>query len=160
MQSVRSKKILGIDPGYGRLGWAVVEYNGKKDILIEAGCFETDSKLTHKERLGLIGQHVKNILKKHEPEALAIEKLFFYSNQKTALAVSEVRGLVTYLAGSRAVHEFTPAQVKQSVCGYGKADKKQIQKMIMLLLGLKEPPKPDDTADAIAVAFCGLRINY
>lgn len=152
----KPKKILGIDPGYGRLGWAVLELNNGKDILIEAGCFETPAKLPHNERLGLIGKHIEELFKKYNPEALALEKLFFYSNQKTALAVSEVRGLVTYLAGDRKVHEFTPAQVKQSVCGYGKADKRQVQKMIMLLLGLKEPPKPDDTADAIAVALCGM----
>ena len=150
------KKVLGIDPGYGRLGWAIVEGEGQKDFLVDAGCFETSAKLPHKERLGLIGKHIEELFKKHNPQALALEKLFFYSNQKTALAVSEVRGLVTYLAGNRKVHEFTPAQVKQSVCGYGKADKRQVQKMIMLLLGLKEPPKPDDTADAIAVALCGL----
>lgn len=152
------KKILGIDPGYGRLGWAVLELRNGKDVLIDAGCFETLATLEHKDRLGLIGGHIEEIFGRHNPEALAIEKLFFYSNQKTALAVSEVRGLVTYLAGNRKVYEFTPAQVKQSVCGYGKADKKQVQKMVMLLLGLKEPPKPDDTADAIAIALCGLRI--
>ncbi|PIR70173.1 MAG: crossover junction endodeoxyribonuclease RuvC [Candidatus Niyogibacteria bacterium CG10_big_fil_rev_8_21_14_0_10_42_19] len=151
-----NKKILGFDPGYGRLGWAVLERSGNKDVLIDAGCFETSAKISYPERLVLIGEHVKKLLNKHSPDALAMEKLFFHTNQKTAMNVAEVRGVIIFFAGSRPVYEFTPTQVKSSVCGYGKADKKQVQKMITILLGLKETPQPDDKADAIAVALSGL----
>lgn len=152
-----SKKILGIDPGYGRCGWAIVEKKDGKEILIDAGCFETDSKTSHQERIMAVGSHLQSLIAKHKPTGVALEKVFFYTNQKTALKIAEIRGMILHLAGSLPVYEFTPAQIKQAVCGYGKADKKQVQKMIMLLLKLKETPQPDDKADAIAVAIAGMQ---
>ncbi|MDP2676896.1 MAG: crossover junction endodeoxyribonuclease RuvC [bacterium] len=151
-----TKKVLGIDPGYGRLGWAIVASEHGKDVLIDAGCFETSVNTPYQERLQLIGAHVKDLFQAHTPDLLAIEKLFFYSNQKTAMNVAEVRGMILHIAGATPTKEFTPAQIKQAICGYGKADKKQMQHMTKLLLQLKETPSPDDKADAIAVALTGM----
>ena len=150
------KKVLGIDPGYARCGWAIVEHLNGKDALVEAGCFQTDSKMPYQKRINAVGDHIKNILDVHKPDALALEKLFFSTNQKTAMHIAEVRGMIMNIAGTRPIQEFTPPQIKLAICGYGKADKKQVQKMTMLLLGLKEIPTPDDKADAIAVALAGL----
>ncbi|MBI4114699.1 MAG: crossover junction endodeoxyribonuclease RuvC, partial [Candidatus Niyogibacteria bacterium] len=152
----KPKKVLGIDPGYARCGWAVVEHINGKDVLAEAGCFETDSTKSYQERINAVGAHIKNVLDTHKPDALALEKLFFATNQKTAMRIAEVRGMIMHIAGTRPIQEFTPPQIKLAVCGYGKADKKQVQKMTMLLLGLKEIPTPDDKADAIAVALAGV----
>lgn len=151
-----SKKVLGIDPGYARCGWAILEQQNNKNVLIDAGCFETDSKMPYQERMNAVGNHIKNLLRAHKPDSLALEKLFFATNQKTAMHIAEVRGMIMNLAGTCPIQEFTPPQIKLAICGYGKADKKQVQKMTMLLLGLKEIPTPDDKADAIAVAIAGI----
>lgn len=151
-----SKKVLGIDPGYGRLGWAIITHKNGKDILVDAGCLETSAKTPYQERIQTIGNHIQRLFALHKPDMLALEKLFFYSNQKTAMNVAEVRGMILHIAGLTPTKEFTPAQIKQAVCGYGKADKKQMQKMTMLLLGLSDIPRPDDKADAIAVALTGI----
>lgn len=150
------KKVLGIDPGYGRLGWAILAHENGKDVLLDAGCFETSSKTEYQERIQEIGAHIQSLFVLHRPDLLALEKLFFYSNQKTAMHVAEVRGMILHIAGRTLTKEFTPAQIKQAVCGYGKADKKQMQQMTKLLLGLQEIPTPDDKADAIAAAITGM----
>lgn len=151
-----SKKVLGIDPGYARCGWAIVEQRNGKDALMDAGCFETDSKTPYQARIRAVGAHISSLLQKYSPDSLALERLFFSTNQKTAMHIAEVRGMIMNLAGTCPVQEFTPPQIKLAICGYGKADKKQVQKMAMLLLGLKEIPAPDDKADAIAVALTGI----
>ncbi|MBI2628307.1 MAG: crossover junction endodeoxyribonuclease RuvC [Candidatus Niyogibacteria bacterium] len=148
-------KILGIDPGFGRMGWAVVSRKKNDYLAEEMGCFETTSKTPHPERIRRIGEGIEKIISKHRPEAMAIEKLFFTTNQKTALQVAEARGIAIYLASiaKMPVLEYTPLEIKVAVCGYGKADKKQIQNMIKILLKLKAAPEHDDATDALATAL-------
>ena len=159
-------KIISIDPGYERLGIAILEKVGKnkpfdkaqdKEVLVFSECFKTSSKLPHHERLALIGNRIKEVIKKYKPEQLATEKLFFSGNQKTAMLVAEARGVILYTGSSSGLHifEYTPNEVKQAVSTHGTASKKEVQKMIVMLLGLVEVPGPDDVADALAVALCG-----
>ncbi len=155
--------VLGIDPGLAATGYGFVK---KTDELLQAvdyGCISTRASLPLPERLlGIFGD-VNALLEKYLPEALSIEQLFFCANTRTALQVGQARGVVL-LAAARAgcpVYEYTPLQVKLSVAGYGKADKKQVQQMVRLILGLEEMPKPDDTADALAIAISHLQtINW
>ncbi|MEK7139046.1 MAG: crossover junction endodeoxyribonuclease RuvC [Patescibacteria group bacterium] len=145
---------LGIDPGTTRIGYGVVNQSGNHLSCIDYGIFKTSNdKLTgfkdaEKELEKLIG--------KHKPDQAGIEKLFFFKNQKTVMSVSEMRGvlLLTFARHGIPVQEFTPLQVKQNVSTYGRAEKGQMQRIIQLLLGLKEPVKPDDAADALAIAIC------
>lgn len=143
-----AKKILGIDPGYGRLGWAVIKGNG----LLEAGCLETSKDQPHEKRLKIIGRGLEDIIKKHKPDALAIEKLFINTNQKTATKVAETRGVILYMARDLPIYEFSPPEVKLAICGYGRADKKQVAKMARLIFKTDKSLK-DDALDAIAIAF-------
>lgn len=143
-----NKKILGIDPGYGRLGYAVLERSG----LIEAGCFETSKDLPHEERLGAACDGFKKLLKKHRPEVLAIEKLFLNTNHKTAMRVAEVRGAILSLARGLQIKEFSPPEVKLAVCGYGRADKNQVSRMVKIIFKTDDSLN-DDALDAIAIAF-------
>lgn len=155
-------KILGIDPGFGRMGWAIAEKIGKKEKLIEAGCVQTKAGQKHETRLLQLGQTLEAIIKKHKPAALAVEKLYFAKNQKTALAVAEARGVILYLAGlyRLEVFEFSPSEIKMGLTGYGRADKNQIKKILKLILGTNDLPKLDDTTDAIAIALIGLSRAY
>ena len=148
-------KILGIDPGFGRMGWAIVRRDKNDYFMEEMGCIETKSKTPYQERIRQIGEEIKKIIAKHRPETMAIEKLFFTTNQKTAFQVAEARGVAVYLAADAKmpVLEYTPLEVKTAVCGYGRADKKQIQNMVKILLKLKTAPKQDDATDALAVAL-------
>jgi len=149
--------ILGIDPGFGRTGWGVLQDEQGQLKMIAYGCIETAKEKEFSQRLEILYKEVKQIIKKFKPNALAVEELFFCKNITTAIKVSHARGVIL-LAGKQAkisVYEFTPLQVKQAVSGYGKADKQQVQQMVKTLLGLKEIPKPDDAADALAVAICG-----
>ncbi len=143
-----SKKILGIDPGYGRMGYAVLD-SGK---LIEAGCFETSKETPYEERLRSAAGHFKKLMDAHQPDVLALEKLFINTNQKTATRVAEIRGILLYLAGNALLYEFTPPEIKLAVCGYGRADKKQVAKMVKLLFKTDDSLN-DDALDAIAIAF-------
>jgi len=148
--------ILGIDPGTAITGFGVIEVAGQTLRLIRYGCITTPAGVAHAQRLLFIYTELKKIIVAHKPDAVAVEKLFFYSNAKTASAVSEARGVVS-LAVAQAklpLYEFTPLQVKQAVSAYGRADKKQVQRMVMMILKLKEIPKPDDAADALSVAIC------
>lgn len=147
--------ILGIDPGFARMGYAVLE-SKKKDVrVINCGCFETASKLDYGKRLVLIADKVKGLISKHRPTALAIEKVFFAKNQKTALQIAEVRGILLYLAACSKIPacEYTPLEVKMALCGYGKATKEQVQKMLKTLLKLASLPKSDDASDALAIGL-------
>ena len=148
--------ILGIDPGYAIVGYGVLEYDGNKFKVLEYGSIETKAGTDFNIRLLKIHRGMEELIKLYSPDAVAVEELFFNTNTKTAIKVAEARGVIL-LSGaisSADVFEYTPLQVKQAVCGYGRADKNQIQQMIKLLLNLEKVPKPDDTADALAVAIC------
>ena len=149
-------KILAIDPGYERMGVAIIEKLPKeKDTLVYSGCFKTSAKLPFHERLILLGKEVERVTKKYKPRALAIEKLYFETNKKTAMGVSEARGVIIY-AGTHLgldLYEYTPPQIKVAVTGYGKADKKMVMDMVPKLIHIKEKIKSDDELDAIAIGL-------
>ena len=158
-------RILGIDPGFERLGIAVLEKphyakasRDGKDHVIFSECLKTSSKLPFAERLNLIGQEVREIIKKYKPEALAIETLFLNTNQKTVMHVAEARGVCVYEAAQAGmkIFEATPLQIKIATTGYGRADKTQVTKMVKILVNLNEEKKLDDELDAIAIALTGL----
>lgn len=148
--------ILGIDPGLAIVGYGVIEYVGNKYKVLDYGAITTDSNLDFPERLKRIYDEMSALIEKYKPEDLAMEELFFNKNVKTALKVGQARGVQILCAKNKEldIYEYTPLQVKQAVVGYGRADKSQVQKMVKVLLNLKEIPKPDDVADALAVAIC------
>lgn len=148
-------KVLGIDPGVGRVGWGIVTHEKGIDSLVEFGCFETTVNSQLPERLQKIYCFLQKLIKKYKPDSLAVESLFFATNAKTAFDVGAARGVIL-LAGEEAklpIFQYTPLQVKSSLTGYGKAEKKQIQFMVTKILHLKDIPKPDDAADAVAIAL-------
>jgi len=149
--------ILGIDPGFERLGIAILEKNKgeKKEKIIFSECFKTSSKLDFSERLHLIGERVKKIIKKYMPEILAIETLFLNTNQKTVMHVAEVRGVIIYEAMNAGlkVFEASPPQIKIATTGYGRANKEQMMKMVKILLAINNSTKSDDELDAVAIAL-------
>lgn len=148
-------KILGIDPGVAIVGLGLIESAKLGLKLIDYTCITTRAKTPHPERLAQIAANLKKIINKHKPDALAVEQLFFCKNVKTALKVGEARGVIlaTAIQAALPIYEYTPLQVKQALTGYGRADKNQIQHMVKVILNLKAVPKPDDAADAIAVAI-------
>ncbi len=148
--------IIGIDPGYAIVGVGVVEHIGNKFRTIDYGAITTPAGMPTTERLNKIFHEMVAYIEKYKPDAVAIEELFFNSNQKTAITVAQARGALLVAATSSGVpvYEYTPLQVKQSVTGYGRADKSQIQQMVKMMLGLTKIPKPDDAADALAIAIC------
>lgn len=148
-------RILGVDPGTGILGFGVIDYDGRTAQLVDAGVIRTPVHQPLPERLVTIYDELGEIFETHKPQALSVEKLFFARNVTTAISVSHARGVVLLLGQQRAlpIFEYTPLQIKQAVTGYGKADKKQVQEMVRILLRLKEIPKPDDAADALAAAL-------
>lgn len=148
-------RILGIDPGTGILGFGVIEIKGNKPIMIDAGVVRTRVHQPQDERLVEIHEALVSIIKDTSPSSMSIEKLFFARNVTTAMSVAQARG-VAVLAGKQAgltIFEYTPLQIKQTLTGYGKADKKQVQEMVRITLNLSEVPKPDDCADALAAAI-------
>ncbi|MCK4525121.1 MAG: crossover junction endodeoxyribonuclease RuvC [Candidatus Andersenbacteria bacterium] len=151
--------ILGIDPGTAITGYGVIENIKGKLKAIDHGCILTDKKLKMPERLDLLGEELKKIIKKHKPQAMAVEELFFFKNAKTVITVGQARGVILFVGKNISkkqrldIYEYTPLQVKQAVVGYGRADKKQVQQMVKAILGLNEIPKPDDAADALAIAI-------
>jgi crossover junction endodeoxyribonuclease RuvC len=148
-------RILGIDPGTGILGFGVIEVIKGKASLIDAGVITTPPHTPLDERLVDIYESLQQIIAETKPQQMSIEKLFFAQNVTTAISVSHARG-VAMLAGKQAgltIYEYTPLQIKQGLTGYGRADKKQIQEMVRVILGLKIAPKPDDCADALAAAL-------
>jgi crossover junction endodeoxyribonuclease RuvC len=149
-------RILAIDPGYERLGIAVMEKNPQgKERLLYSDCFKTDKSLPHNQRLGIIGAEVERIIEEFKPSALSIEDLFFTTNQKTAILVAEARGVILYMAGKHGlnVYEYGPGEIKVAVTGYGKSDKSQIISMIPRLIKIEKNIKHDDEYDAIAVGL-------
>lgn len=154
--------ILGIDPGIATTGYAVVKKDGNKFETFDYGCILTKKGGKLESRLFEISEKLKIIIQKYKPNRVGIEQLFFCKNVKTAMMVGQARGaiLLTITNYDLPVYEFTPLQIKQAVSGYGKADKQQVQKMIQIILKLKEIPKPDDAADALAIAYtCGVSNN-
>ncbi len=151
-------RILGIDPGTALVGWAVIEEKNGQILPVAFGHISTSQKKSDESRLLEISRDLENIIKKYKPKEAAVEKLFFFKNQKTIIEIGQSRGaiLLTLEQKSVSIANYTPLQVKQSVTGYGKAEKKQVQLMVKNILKLKSVPKPDDTADAIAIAICHL----
>ncbi len=147
--------VLGIDPGYALMGWGVVEAEGSRMKLINYGCIETKAGVPMQNRLRTLQLGVRDLLNIYKPDDVAFEELFFARNVTTALMVGAARGAAIIAAAeyTNNLYEYTPMQIKQAITGYGKADKKQIQQMVKLLLKLDEVPKPDDAADAIACAI-------
>lgn len=148
--------ILGIDPGYAIVGFGVLEYKNNHFSVIDYGAITTDAGTPFNRRLEYIYDELTVLLEKYRPDAMSIEKLFYNSNAKTVIDVSQARGVIMLAAQKCGVpaFEYTPLQVKQSVVGYGRAEKKQVQEMIKRILFLEKVPKPDDTADALAMAIC------
>ena len=148
--------ILGIDPGYAIVGAGVVDYAGGQFRLVEAKAVTTEAGTPFAQRLCGIYEGVGWLIEAHRPAAMAVEQLYFNTNSKTAIDVAQARGVILLAAAQAGVpvFEYTPLQVKQSVVGYGRAEKKQVQDMVKLLLRLSACPKPDDVADALAIAIC------
>lgn len=152
---VLDMRIIGIDPGTGILGFGVIEVRGSKNLLVDAGVIRTPVKEDDAVRLQTIYEELTDIIVATKPAVMSVERLFFARNVTTAITVAQARGVVL-LCGRQAgleIVEYTPLQIKQAITGYGKADKKQMQEMVRVLLGLQEVPKPDDAADALAAAL-------
>ncbi len=148
--------ILGIDPGYAIVGVGVVRYEANKFRILEYDAITTPAGMPTPQRLKHIYEQINLFLDKYKPDAVAIEELFFNNNAKTAIAVGQARGVLLVAAANKNIPicEYTPLQIKQAVTGYGRADKSQMQSMVKMLLNLNHIPKPDDAADALAVAIC------
>ena len=149
-------RIIGIDPGYAIMGYGVLDYIGNKFTAVEYGSITTEAHTPNEERLMLLYDGLNEILDKYKPDEAAIEELFYNTNATTAIMVGEARGVALLACAQHGVNisEYTPLQIKSSLTGYGKADKKQVQTMVKMILGLSEVPRPDDTADAVAAAIC------
>lgn len=149
-------RILGIDPGTGILGFGIIEVAKNKPQLVDAGVIRTPVKEDDAVRLLTIYEELSDIITQTKPNVMAVEKLFFVQNVTTAMTVSQARGVVLLcgMQNKLEIAEYTPLQIKQALTGYGRADKKQIQEMVRVVLGLKDVPKPDDCADALATAIC------
>lgn len=154
--------ILGFDPGIATLGYGVIQTEkGKKPQMLDYGIVSTPKEENIAVRLAMLEKGVKQIIDKYKPNEIAIEELFFAKNVKTAIAVAHARGVVllTCVKECGRIYEYTPLQIKQALTGYGRADKKQIQAMVKMFLNLKAVPKPDDAADALAVALTHAQTN-
>ena len=150
---------IGFDPGTARLGFGVID-SEPDPRPIDFGVIVTDAALPMANRLLAIHEAVGELIDRYQPDAIAVELLFFARNVTTAMTVGQARGVILLAAAERGipVAEYSPSEVKQAVVGYGKADKRQIQEMVRIMLGLESPPQPDDTADALAVAICHVQI--
>lgn len=149
-------RIIGIDPGYAIVGFGIIEYDNGRFKTVDYGAVTTPAGTAFDKRLKIIYEDISQLLDIYKPESLAIEKLYFQNNQKTAIDVAEARGVVLLAASQRniLIREYTPLEVKKSITGYGQAVKKQVQEMTKRVLNLPAIPKPDDTADALAIAVC------
>lgn len=149
--------ILGIDPGTATTGFGVIRYkNNKELILLDYGCIETSKSDPTPKRLQNIAKDIEEITNLWKPDTIAIEEVFFSKNVKTAMSVAHARGVIVEKISEKNddIHEYKPNQIKEAVCGYGKADKKQVQRMVKIILNMNEIPRPDDASDALAVAIC------
>ena len=151
-------RVLAIDPGYGRCGIAILERTKTKDVLVYSDCIETSAAAEFTERLNGVAQECRRILTLHKPDCVALEKLYFSNNQKTAMRVAEVRGAILSLAGEHAlpVSEYTPGEIKSAAAGHGGADKKQVIKMLHALIKIEKVIRLDDEYDAIAIGITHL----
>ncbi|MBQ4345633.1 MAG: crossover junction endodeoxyribonuclease RuvC [Oscillospiraceae bacterium] len=149
-------RILGIDPGYATVGFGILDYQGMRFSAVEYGAILTEAHTDFCGRLGIIYKDMNYLLEHYKPQCIAVEKLFFNTNKTTGIMVAEARGVILLAAGQHGipVHEYTPLQVKSAVVGYGKAEKAQVMDMTRRILRLEEIPKPDDAADALALAIC------
>lgn len=147
--------ILGIDPGFGRLGCAVLKKEKSGEKLIFSTCLISDKKLPHEKRLLFLARELEKIIKKYRPDIIAVEKIFFFKNQKTIIGVAEARGMILYLAALKniPIKEFTPLEIKMALTGYGRAEKQQVENMVKVILKPKKAIKSDDEIDAIACAL-------
>lgn len=147
--------ILGIDPGFDRLGCAILERQKSEDNLIYSTCIFSDKKTSYEKRLLFLGKEIEKIIRKYKPNVAIMEKLFFSQNQKTAIRVAEARGMVIFLLTSKNIPliEIAPSEIKTAITGYGKADKNQIKKMVQVILNIQCSGKIDDETDAIATAL-------
>lgn len=154
-------KILGIDPGTALMGWGLIEKKGTKIIPLKYGCIETEAKKPMPIRLAKIYHELSDIIERDQPDQVAIEELFYFKNEKTVISVAQARGVAVVCAENMQlpVFEYTPLQVKQALTGYGRADKKQMQELVRITCNLDHCPKPDDAADALAVAICHAQTN-
>ena len=152
-------KILGIDPGLGIVGYSIVEYDGKTPVLLHSGSIQTQKGTRESARLLEIFEDMTTIVEKYKPDCAAIEKLFFFRNRTTVMPVAHARGVIlTVLEKFKVpIFEYTPMEVKQVLTGYGRADKKEVEQMVKLSLGVNTLPKLDDTVDSIAIAICHTR---
>ena len=149
-------RILGIDPGYAIMGYGILDYKGNKFTPVEYGSIITEAHTPNEERLLTLYSELTRIIQEFMPDEAAIEELFYNTNATTAIMVGEARGMALLACAQNGIRisEYTPLQIKSSLTGYGRADKKQVQTMVKMILGLSEVPKPDDTADALAAAIC------
>ena len=150
--------VLGIDPGTATIGYALATGTKIKPEVLTFGVIKTSSKTSMNLRLAEIGQDLNEIIKKYKPDKAVIESLFFFKNQKTVISVAQARGVLVYVTCCEGLDlvELTPLQIKQAITGYGRAPKPQIQKVIQKIFNLSELPRPDDAADALGIAWCGL----
>lgn len=151
-------RILGIDPGTALMGYGIIEGQGSREWALDYGALKTSAEMLPEKRLQRLYVGVVDLVLAYKPDVIAVEELFFGRNVTTAIHVGQARGIVLLAAADNGipVREFTPMQVKMAVTGYGRADKQQVQAMVRTLLGLREAPKPDDVADALAVAIAAL----
>ena len=158
----KAMRILGIDPGYAIMGYGVVELIGNKFKVIEYGSIMTESRKKMTDRLKHLYYELMQLINRTDPDVAAIEELFFNTNTTTAIKVGQARGVSILACANSGIetNEYTPLQVKMALTGYGRADKKQVQHMTKTILNLKEVPKPDDTADALAIAICHGHSNF
>lgn len=157
-------KILGIDPGTGRLGFGLIDTSGRQPKLLDGGVITTTPNSPEPERLSIIFDELSEIMNASKPDVVVVEKLFFAQNVTTAINVAQARGVILLCAQKRElpIYEYTPLQIKMALTGYGRATKQQIQEMVRVLLGLESIPKPDDAADALAIALVhshGVRVQ-
>lgn len=152
-------KILGIDPGMAIVGYSVIEYDGKDSVLLHSGSIQTQKGTRESARLLEIFEDMQTIVEKYKPDVAAIEKLFFFRNQTTVMPVAHARGVILTVLEkfNIPIYEYTPMEVKQVLTGYGRADKKEVEQMVKLSLGVENLPKLDDTVDSIAIAICHTR---
>lgn len=154
-------RILGIDPGFAIVGYGIIDFENGSYKTVDYGKVTTEAKTKFSDRLETVYKGVCQVIETYSPEVLAIEELFFNTNTTTGINVAQARGVIVLAAKQHniKIYEYTPLQIKQAVAGYGRADKNQVQQMVKMFLNLKQVPKPDDTADALAVAICHANSN-
>ena len=153
--------VLGIDPGIARCGWGLVEHNASKLRFIDCGVFETPAGMDPEKRIDIVCTELEKLIKKHKPDEVAMEKVFFFKNQKTIIVTGQVQGGIMLVLTRKGydVHQYTPLQVKQALTMYGRATKQQIQEVVTRVLNLETVPKPDDAADGLAIAITHAHTN-